>query len=110
MSSTEQHLKVLRLLQDHPDITQRQMAQELGISLGGLNYCLKALVEKGWVKMDNFSRNPNKLKYAYLLTPQGVRAKTRLTAHFLNRKMAEYETLRAEIENLQAEVRSSRGS
>ncbi|MAL94216.1 MAG: MarR family EPS-associated transcriptional regulator [Haliea sp.] len=104
MSSTEQHLKVLRLLQDHPEITQRQMAQELGISLGGLNYCLKALVEKGWVKMENFSRNPNKLKYAYLLTPNGVRAKTRLTAHFLKRKMAEYEALKMEIESLRYEM------
>ena len=110
MSTTEQHLKVLRLLQDQPDITQRQMAQELGISLGGLNYCLKALVGKGWVKMDNFSRSPNKLKYAYLLTPQGVRAKTQLTAHFLKRKMAEYEALKAEIESLKAEVESSSSS
>lgn len=108
MSNTEQHLKVLRLLQDNPDITQRQMAQELGISLGGMNYCLKALVGKGWVKMDNFSRNPNKLKYAYLLTPQGVRAKTRLTAHFLKRKMAEYEALKTEIEQLEAEAKASR--
>lgn len=108
MSSTEQHLKVLRLLQDQPDITQRQMAQELGISLGGLNYCLKALVEKGWVKMENFSRNPNKLKYAYLLTPNGVRAKSRLTAHFLKRKMAEYETLKAEIERLRSEIQMPR--
>ena len=104
MSSTEQHLKVLRLLQDQPDITQRQMAQELGISLGGLNYCLKALVEKGWVKMENFSRNPNKLKYAYLLTPRGIKAKTRLTAHFLKRKMVEYEALRVEIEYLKTEL------
>lgn len=104
MSATEQHLRVLRLLQDNPDITQRQMAQQLGISLGGLNYCLKALVEKGWVKMDNFSRSPNKLKYAYLLTPRGVRAKTRLTMHFLKRKMTEHEALRAEIEHLRTEI------
>ena len=107
MSNTEQHLKVLRLLQDHPDITQRQMAQELGISLGGLNYCLKALVEKGWVKMENFSHNPNKLKYAYLLTPNGVTAKTRLTAYFLKRKMAEYEALKLEIEQLRSEFKAS---
>jgi EPS-associated MarR family transcriptional regulator len=107
MPPTEQHLKVLRLLQDNPDITQRQMASQLGISLGGMNYCLKALVEKGWVKMDNFSRNPNKLKYAYLLTPNGVRAKTRLTAHFLKRKLAEYEALKAEIEALRTEVGNS---
>ena len=109
MPLTEHQLSVLRLLQDHPDITQRQMAQELGISLGGLNYCLKALVEKGWVKMDNFSRNSNKLKYAYLLTPRGMRAKSRLTAHFLKRKMAEYESLKVEIEQLTAEVSQNSG-
>ncbi|MBA6412296.1 MarR family EPS-associated transcriptional regulator [Parahaliea sp. F7430] len=112
MSTTdsEQHLKVLRLLQDNPDISQRQMARELGISLGGLNYCLKALVQKGWVKMDNFSRNSNKLKYSYLLTPSGVKAKTVLTARFLKRKLAEYEALKAEIEALQTEVGQSGGN
>ncbi|WP_027950390.1 MarR family EPS-associated transcriptional regulator [Haliea salexigens] len=110
MSQTEQDLRVLRLLQGQPDITQRQMASELGISLGGLNYCLRALVEKGWVKMDNFSGNPNKLKYAYLLTPNGVRAKTRLTAHFLKQKLAEYEALKGEIERLKTEVAQPRGS
>ncbi|MEQ9393701.1 MarR family EPS-associated transcriptional regulator [Haliea sp.] len=107
MSDNEQHLKVLRLLQDNPDITQRQMAQQLGISLGGMNYCLKALVEKGWVKVDNFSRNPNKLKYSYLLTPRGVKAKTTLTARFLKRKLVEYEALRTEIETLRTEVRKT---
>jgi len=106
MPHSEQHLKVLRLLQENPDITQRQMAQELSISLGGLNYCLKALVGKGWVKVANFSRNPNKLKYAYLLTPRGVKAKSQLTAHFLRRKIAEYEALKAEIAALQSEVRN----
>ena len=100
----EQHLKVLRLLRDNPEITQRQMAAALGISLGGLHYGLKALVEKGWVKMENFSRNPNKLRYAYLLTPSGVQAKLRLTGRFLQRKLAEYEALQAEIEQLRAEV------
>ena len=109
MPATEQHLKVLRLLQGHPDITQRQMAQQLGISLGGLNYCLKALVEKGWVKMDNFSRNPNKLKYSYLLTPRGVKAKATLTAQFLKRKLVEYETLKTEIETLRTEVSGKSG-
>ena len=107
MPESENHLNVLRLLQDNPDINQRQMASELGISLGGLNYCLKALVEKGWVKMDNFSRSPNKLKYSYLLTPRGMKAKTRLTGHFLRRKLAEYEELKAEIEALRAEVKSA---
>ncbi|HAN67960.1 MAG TPA: MarR family EPS-associated transcriptional regulator [Halieaceae bacterium] len=104
MSDAEQHLKVLRLLQDNPDVTQRQMAQQLGISLGGMNYCLKALVEKGWVKMENFSRNPNKLKYSYLLTPRGVKAKAVLTTRFLQRKLVEYEELKTEIEELRMEV------
>ncbi|MEX0828041.1 MAG: MarR family EPS-associated transcriptional regulator [Haliea sp.] len=110
MPPTEHQLRVLRLLQDQPDITQRQMAQELGISLGGLNYCLKALVAKGWVKMDNFSRNPNKLKYSYLLTPRGVKGKTALTARFLKRKLTEYEELKREIRSLQAEVGESGGA
>jgi len=104
MPDREQQLKVLRLLQETPDLNQRQMADQLGISLGGLNYCLRALVEKGWVKMDNFGRSPNKLKYAYLLTPRGVAAKTRLTASFLKRKLKEYDALEAEIEALRAEM------
>ena len=104
MPDREQQLKVLRLLQEAPDLNQRQMADQLGVSLGGLNYCLRALVEKGWVKMDNFGRSPNKLKYAYLLTPRGVAAKTRLTASFLKRKLKEYDALEAEIKALRAEV------
>jgi EPS-associated MarR family transcriptional regulator len=107
MSETdEQHLKVMRLLQDDPTLSQRQMARQLGISLGGVNYCLKALAAKGWVKMENFSRNPDKLHYRYLLTPSGIKAKARLTARFLKRKMAEYEALKVEIKNLQSEVSS----
>jgi EPS-associated MarR family transcriptional regulator len=104
MPDREQQLKVLRLLQEAPDLNQRQMAQQLGISLGGLNYCLRALVAQGLVKMDNFGRSPNKLKYSYLLTPRGVAAKTRLTASFLKRKLKEYDALEAEIEALRAEV------
>lgn len=104
MSSTEKHLKVLRLLQEQPDITQRQMAQQLGISLGGLNYCLKALVEKGWVKIDNFSSSQHRWRYAYVLTPTGLAEKAALTGRFLKRKMAEYEALKAEIDALKAET------
>lgn len=104
----EQHLKVLRLLKDNPDITQREMARRLGISLGGMNYCLKALVEKGWVKIDSFSHSPNKLKYSYLLTPRGVKAKSALTGRFLKRKLADYDALKKEIEQLRAEVSSTR--
>ena len=113
MPHSEQQLRVLRLVQEQPDITQRQMAEALGISLGGLNYCLQALVQKGWVKIENFNRNPNKFTYAYLLTPSGLKAKTRLTAHFLQRKLVEYDALKAEIKILQAEMkpapRSGRG-
>ena len=99
----ERQLKTLRLLADNPDLTQRQIADELGVSLGAANYCLKALVDKGWVKLENFQRNPNKLGYLYLLTPQGVAAKTALTARFLKRKLAEYEALKAEIAELERE-------
>lgn len=103
----ERQLKTLRLLADNPDLTQRQIADALGVSLGAANYCLKALVDKGWVKLENFQRNPNKLGYLYLLTPQGVAAKTSLTARFLKRKLVEYEALKAEIEQLERESAAS---
>ena len=83
-------------------MSQRQLADNLGVSLGAANYCMKALVEKGWVKLENFQKNPNKLGYLYLLTPMGITAKTQLTASFLKRKLTEYENLKAEIEDLQA--------
>ena len=102
--ANERHLKALRLLEQNPEMTQRELAEALGVSVGAANYCLKALVEKGWVKLENFQTNPNKLGYLYLLTPMGISAKAQLTASFLLRKMAEYETLRAEIDQLQAEV------
>ena len=85
-------------------MSQRELAEALGVSVGAANYCLKALVEKGWVKLENFQKNPNKLGYLYLLTPMGIAAKVQLTASFLRRKMAEYEALRAEIDQLQAEL------
>jgi EPS-associated MarR family transcriptional regulator len=99
------HFWVLKLLQDNPGMTQRELAKELGISLGGANYCLKALVEKGWLKMQNFSKSENKMGYAYLLTPVGLAEKTELTGRFLKRKMQEYEKLKAEIEALQNELK-----
>ena len=83
-------------------MSQRQLADSLGVSLGAANYCMKALVEKGWVKLENFQKNPNKLGYLYLLTPMGITAKTQLTANFLKRKLTEYDNLKAEIEDLQA--------
>jgi len=96
--------QVLRTLEANPRTSQRELADSLGMSLGKANYCLKALLGKGLIKMQNFRNSRNKLAYAYLLTPAGVAAKTSLTARFLKRKMAEYEALRAEIEQLEREV------
>jgi len=107
MPSTEAHLKILRLIEATPDLSQRDIARELGISLGKTNYCLKALIDKGWIKAQNFSNNPNKLSYAYLLTPQGVTGKVRITKNFLMRKLAEYQDLENEIKRLTAEVREA---
>jgi EPS-associated MarR family transcriptional regulator len=98
------YYRVMRTLQDNPDLTQRELAKALGISLGALNYCLKALMDKGWVKMQNFSQSKNKFGYVYLLTPHGAAEKAQLTQRFLARKLAEYEALRAEIEALRDEV------
>jgi len=105
--SEERQLKALKLLQENPELSQRQLADALGVSVGAANYCLKALVEKGWVKLENFQKNPNKLGYLYLLTPMGISAKTRLTASFLKRKMDEYEVLKQEIDQLKSEVHRS---
>jgi len=98
------HFWTLKMLQEKPGITQRALAKEVGMSLSGINYCIGALAEKGWIKLGNFSKNPNKLGYAYLLTPTGVAEKAALTRRFLKRKMAEYEKLREEIEALQLET------
>ena len=92
------HFRVLNLLEDNPEVTQRELAKKLGISLGGINYCLKALINIGHIKVDNFSKSPNKSAYFYLLTSQGVTEKARLTKSFLKRKMAEYKSLKKEIE------------
>ena len=102
------HYHLLRLLEERPDVTQRELAKTLGISLGKTNYCVKALLEKGWVKANNFKNSKNKLAYAYLLTPSGLEAKARITTRFLKRKVAEYEALKAEIEQLTAEVNQAR--
>lgn len=97
----------LKVLQENPGVSQRTLAKEVGINVSTINFCLKALVEKGWIKMGNFSKNPDKLSYAYLLTPTGVAEKAVLTKRFLQRKMAEYEKLRGEIEALQLEADQS---
>ena len=95
--------RILRLLQDNPHLTQRELAETLGISLGKANFCVKALLDKGLIKLHNFKASRNKLAYSYLLTPAGVAEKASLTARFLGRKMAEYEQLKAEIESLKQE-------
>ena len=97
------NFRVLRILQENPDLTQRELAEKLGVSVGGLNYCLNALIDKGWVKMQNFHQSKNKFKYVYLLTPQGMSERMALTSRFLQRKKAEYEALKAEIESLSIE-------
>ena len=94
----------MRILQENPDLTQRELAEKLGMSVGGLNYCLNALIDKGLVKMQNFSRSKNKFGYVYLLTPKGVSEKITLTIKFLERKQDEYEVLKTEIESLKAET------
>ena len=100
------HFKVLRLLESNPQMNQRELAQALGVSLGKTNYCLKALLDKGMLKMQNFQSNKRKLAYAYLLTPSGMAEKAALTGRFLQRKMSEYDQLKAEIESLQQETTS----
>ena len=98
------YFRVLRILQDRPDITQREIAQLLGVSTSGLNYCLNALIDKGWVKVQSFNESKNKFGYIYLLTPIGVAEKASLAGRFLQRKLKEYEEMRAEIESLRSEV------
>ena len=106
---TELQFRVLRLLESNPHLTQRELSQSLGVSLGGVNYCLNALISTGLIKIQNFRNNKNKWVYAYLLTPQGVAEKTALTATFLKRKMQEYQELREEIESLRQEVAATKG-
>jgi EPS-associated MarR family transcriptional regulator len=97
------YFRIMRLLQANPDLTQRELAEKLGVSVSGLNYCLKALIEKGWVKMQNFSNSKNKFGYVYILTSRGIAEKAVLASQFLRRKMEEYEALKAEIEALHLE-------
>ena len=100
------NFRVLRMLQENPDMTQREIAEKLGVSTSGLNYCLNALIDKGYLKVQNFSQSKNKFGYIYVLTPQGIAEKAQLTSRFLRRKMVEYEALRSEIESLHAEAKS----
>jgi EPS-associated MarR family transcriptional regulator len=100
----ETHLRLLRAIEANPQATQRELAEALGVSLGKTHYCLRALVDKGWVKARNFRANPNKLDYVHVLTRRGLEAKAQLTVSFLRRKVAEYESLRHEIELLRREA------
>jgi len=104
----ETHYRLLKLLEKNPEISQREMAREMGVSLGKANYCLKALLEKGWIKANNFRNSQRKWAYVYLLTPSGLEQKLRLTGAFLKRKLDEHETLSHEIARLQAELTAAR--
>jgi EPS-associated MarR family transcriptional regulator len=102
--SSELQFRVPRLLESNPHLTQRELSKSLGVSLGGVNYCLNTLVAKGLVKIQNFKNNKNKSAYAYLLTPQGVAEKMALTGSFLRRKIQEYQQLKEDIEALRREA------
>tara|TARA_B100000315_G_scaffold256969_1_gene304342 strand:- start:124 stop:423 length:300 start_codon:yes stop_codon:yes gene_type:complete len=99
MKENPDHFDVLRKIQKKPESTQRELAEELGFSLGKLNYCLKALHTKGLIKMQNFKKNPKKINYIYVLTPKGIAEKTKLTINFMKRKMNEYDELKKELDN-----------
>ena len=97
MDDNQDHFNVLRKIQQKPESSQRELAEDLGFSLGKLHYCLKALKVKGLVKIKNFKKNPNKINYIYVLTPKGIAEKTKLTINFMKRKMKEYDELKDEL-------------
>ena len=97
MKNNQDYLNLLRKIKNKPESSQRELAEELGFSLGKLNYCLKALKFKGLIKIDNFKKNPNKINYIYVLTPKGITEKTKLTVDFMKRKMKEYDELKTEL-------------
>ncbi len=103
MNQKDIRLDLLRRLESNPEYTQRELSKEMDVSLGKVNYCIKKLTEKGWIKLTNFTHNPNKVGYAYLLTPKGIEEKTKLTFSFLKRKVIEYEILKKEINELKLE-------
>lgn len=104
----ETHYRLLKLIESNSEMSQREMADAMGVSLGKINYCLRAAMEHGLVKIKNFRANPNKRAYAYYLTPRGVEEKTQVTARFFKRKMIEYQEIKAEIELLQLELKSAK--
>ena len=97
MKHNQDHFNVMRKLQKKPEASQRELAEDLGFSLGKLNYCLKALKGKGLIKIHNFNKNPNKINYLYVLTPKGIAEKSKLTLNFMKRKMNEYDELKSEL-------------
>jgi EPS-associated MarR family transcriptional regulator len=99
------HYKLMRLLEENPGMSQRDAARELGVSLGKINYCLRALMGRGWVKAANFKNSQNKAAYLYMLTPTGIAGKANLAVEYLKEKVSEYEALRVEIERMQRETR-----
>ena len=103
MNKRDIRLDLLRKLESNPQYTQRELSKEMGVSLGKVNYCLKKLTQKGSIKLTNFTHNPNKMGYVYLLTPSGIEEKSRLTLSFLKRKVIEYEILKIEINELKLE-------
>ena len=105
--SEEIHYHVLKHIEANPSITQRELAKELGVSVGKVNYCLKALIDKGWIKANNFKNSNKKLAYFYILTPSGMEQKAKITMNFLKRKMNDYEELKKEIEVLKNEVNNN---
>lgn len=105
MPADETQYKLLRLIEVNPQMSQREVARELGMSLGKVNYCLQALMRKGWIKAVNFKNSQNKSAYMYLLTPRGLKQKAELTVHFLQVKMHEFERLRAEIRQMQQDTK-----
>lgn len=107
---SEMHYRIMKVLEENPNLSQRELARALGISVGKINYCLAALIDKGWIKARNFRHSNNKLGYAYLLTPRGIREKAALTVDFLRRKVAEYQALEQEIAQLRRVVEASRRS
>jgi EPS-associated MarR family transcriptional regulator len=104
MISDEMRYEIIRLLEANPEMSQRDVARELGVSLGKTNYCLKALIDKGWIKVSNFKNSQNRTAYLYLLTPRGIEEKANLALRFLQRKIREVESLREEIEQLRKET------
>jgi EPS-associated MarR family transcriptional regulator len=107
MLTDEYRYKIFKLVEANPEISQRELARELGISLGKVNYCLKALIEKGLLKAGNFRNSKNKMAYVYKLTPKGIEEKTNVTVRFFKQKMTEYEALKSEIEFLRHEAQQS---